>query len=427
MKTLSKGENTPLESQTKTVSFSSLQQAMLIVKNQDEMNDVMSMEALDLQQLKQKNVSSVDVVISTQYLPNEPIQLLTDGVPSLFFDISKQRSEKAVILGRLYWRNNEWRFRVLDEGFNDGEAGLQRYYGITQPIFKSNIPAPIQQVADKVNEIRQSETGRAVEQNLKAGIKASSEIAQTVVQTTKNTFSTVMGDSDAVAQRQHQQERFKPLELQKMQSVPFKDARPKIENLHIGLGWKSKTGTGMLKGIFGGVKSVNVDLDLSVQLLSFTGEVVDTVYFDKVRSDNLAVNHYGDAAKGGNGLQDDEIISVALGNLPKNVAFIAITATSNKGHLFSGLESGYLHIVNQQAMLPLVQYQLDPTQAKSGCLLGLLSRNTSNEWEFIAIGDYEDAAKIQDLETKILHWAKFVGQARGIVPRDAGNLLPNHI
>ena len=42
MKTLSKGENTPLESQAKTVSFSSLQQAMLIVKNQDEMNDVMS-------------------------------------------------------------------------------------------------------------------------------------------------------------------------------------------------------------------------------------------------------------------------------------------------------------------------------------------------------------------------------------------------
>ena len=108
MKTLSKGENTPLESQVKTVSFSSLQQAMLIVKNQNEVNDVMPMEALDLQQLKQKNVSSVDVVINTQHLPNEPIQLLTDGVPSLSFDISKQRSEKAVILGRLYLRNNEW-------------------------------------------------------------------------------------------------------------------------------------------------------------------------------------------------------------------------------------------------------------------------------------------------------------------------------
>ena len=71
MKTLSKGENTPLESQVKTVSFSSLQQAMLIVKNQNEVNDVMPMEALS-------------------------------------FDISKQRSEKAVILGRLYLRNNEW-------------------------------------------------------------------------------------------------------------------------------------------------------------------------------------------------------------------------------------------------------------------------------------------------------------------------------
>lgn len=180
------------------------------------------------------------------------------------------------------------------------------------------------------------------------------------------------------------------------------------------------------KGLIGGVKSVNVDLDLSVQLLSFSGEIVDMVYIDKTRSNNLAVNHYGDAATGGNGLQDDEIISVALDNLPKEVAFITITATSNKGHQFAGIESGYLRIVNQEAMLPLVQMALDPVQQKTGCLLGVLSRNYQNEWEFISICDYQNAKIITDLNESILHWCKFIGQARGIVPRDSGSLLPNY-
>ena len=94
--------------------------------------------------------------------------------------------------------------------------------------------------------------------------------------------------------------------------------------------------------------------------------------------------------------------------------------------MFAGLEIGYLRIVNQQAMLPLVQFELDVTQQKSGCLLGVLSRNQQNQWEFIALGDYDNARTIKELENKILHWCKFIGQARGIVPRDTGSLLPNY-
>lgn len=411
-KTLSKGENIVLPNDVNEVSFNGIS-GLAIITNRKSLNT----NKIALSSI----VNEADVVVQSHNLSRLEIQSNSNEVVASYTP-PLQREEKAIILAKIYQRNGAWRIRIIDDGFKEGETALMKHYEMEQKIFTTN------QVVERFNEFRQSEHGRQLEQGARTAAQEAARISRTVATGVSNAYSVAMGNSDVIAQRQFEQDaqHFKPLTLEKMQSVALKDAVPSVKNLHIGLGWKSKTGSGFIKGLLGGVKSVNVDLDLSVQLLSFGGEIIDTVYINKTRSDNLAVNHYGDAAQGGNGIQDNEVISVALENLPPQVGFIAITATSNKNHLFAGLETGYLRIVNQQAMLPLVQFELDVTQQKSGCLLGVLSRNQQNQWEFIALGDYDNARTIKEFESKILHWCKFIGQARGIVPRDTGSLLPNY-
>lgn len=411
-KTLSKGENIVLPNDVNEVSFNGIS-GLAIITNRKSLNT----NKIALSSI----VNEADVVVQSHNLSRLELQSNSNEVIASYTP-PLQREEKAIILAKIYQRNGAWRIRIIDDGFKEGETALMKHYEMEQKIFTTN------QVVERFNEFRQSEYGRQLEQGARTAAQEAARISRTVATGVSDAYSVAMGNSDVIAQRQFEQDaqHFKPLTLEKMQSVALKDAVPSVKNLHIGLGWKSKTGSGFIKGLLGGVKSVNVDLDLSVQLLSFSGEIIDTVYINKTRSDNLAVNHYGDAAQGGNGIQDNEVISVALENLPPQVGFIAITATSNKNHLFAGLETGYLRIVNQQAMLPLVQFELDVTQQKSGCLLGVLSRNQQNQWEFIALGDYDNARTIKELENKILHWCKFIGQARGIVPRDTGSLLPNY-
>ena len=426
MKQLTKGENIKIDPSVKIVSFMANDNIAIIARHLNNAGVKVVEQPLTLSDLKEEGFTEISVVALTDDLP-DVVEVEIDGIAFAAYKPQKNRDEKAVIIAQLYFKSGVWRIKAVDDGFKEGEKALRGHFNLSEPIFKPK-NAMVQQISQQINDFRQSETGRKVEQAAVEVAKETSKIVKNAASTAAQAYVTAMGNSDQVAQKQAQEEakNFKPLALEKMQSVPFKNAVPAIRNLHIGLGWKSKTGTGFLKGLMNGVKSVNVDLDLSVQLLSFGGEIVDTVYIEKTRSDNLAVNHYGDAATGGNGLQDNEIISIALENLPQEVAFIAVTATSNKEHQFAGLESGYLRILNQQAMLPLVRMEIDATQPKTGALLGVLSRNQQNEWEFIAVCDYDNAKTIKDLEPKILHWCKFIGQARGIVPRNTGILLPNY-
>lgn len=313
---------------------------------------------------------------------------------------------KGKILYRLYQHNGAWKLRIVDEVVAD----LQKLYGLSSPIF---IYAPTV-VTEKINELRQTETGQAIEQNLRTGMKIAGNVAQTVATGAKNTFTQVMGNSDEIAQRQKANEQFVPQKINSMDSLNLNQITPAIRNLHIGIGWKSKSGTSMLKGLVNGVKSVNVDLDLSAQLLTSNGGVVETVYYDNIRSRDLSVVHHGDASQGGNGLQDNEVISIALDMLPANVTAIAITATSNKGHLFSGLENGYLRLVNQQGMIPFAALDFDNAEQKSGCLCGFLLKNHKQEWVFLAVNYYFNAKNIQELSSTIYRWIKFIQGTSGM-------------
>lgn len=409
------GENAPINSQT--INFSDNVSALGYTKA-DEVVKLNS--PLSTLELEQKQIIKVEF-----FSKQKEVKAFVND-----FEMNATHNGFALLVGRVYLHNGVWKVKSLGEPFNT-ESSF-KVYTKDAPVFVSTaiqeLASNVQEtVQNKVATIRQNENVQRAEQIATTTAKIATETAQIAANGVKQVFSHVMGNDDSIAQQQARNERFQPLDLTKMQSVSFDSVVPPLKNLHLGLGWKAKKGTGLLTSLVKG-GAVNVDLDLSVQLLSYNGEVVDTVYFDKTRSDNLAVCHYGDASQGGNGLQDNEIISVALESLPKEVAYIAVTATSNKGHTFNGLESGFFRVLNQQAMLPLVQIAIDPVQATSACLLGIFSRNTLDQWQFIAIQDYLQATTIKEpnMEQLILNWSRTVGQTRGIVPQQSSNLLPNY-
>lgn len=65
------------------------------------------------------------------------------------------RSEAALILGELYRRNNEWKFRFISQGFNGGLKPLAEHFGVDisedQSSAPSPAPSPAPAPAPKVN------------------------------------------------------------------------------------------------------------------------------------------------------------------------------------------------------------------------------------------------------------------------------------
>ena len=52
------------------------------------------------------------------------------------------RSEAALILGELYRRNNEWKFRFISQGFNGGLKPLAEHFGVDISEDQSSAPSP---------------------------------------------------------------------------------------------------------------------------------------------------------------------------------------------------------------------------------------------------------------------------------------------
>lgn len=52
------------------------------------------------------------------------------------------RQEAALILGELYRRNNEWKFRFVAQGFNGGLKPLAEHFGVDVAAEPAAAPAP---------------------------------------------------------------------------------------------------------------------------------------------------------------------------------------------------------------------------------------------------------------------------------------------
>ena len=104
---------------------------------------------VDLSQLA-GDVTSIAIVGTTAAGPVSALETLAvtaapDGGEPIVFDIATgEAAEAALILGELYLRNGQWKFRAVAQGFNGGLAPLATNYGvkIDEPAAEAPTPTP---------------------------------------------------------------------------------------------------------------------------------------------------------------------------------------------------------------------------------------------------------------------------------------------
>ncbi|PLR49349.1 MULTISPECIES: TerD family protein [Yersiniaceae] len=105
---------------------------------------------------------------SVQALRSLAVGVEYNGQPQLNGDVDLAgRSEAALILGELYRRNGEWKFRFVAQGFNGGLQPLAEHYGVTiddTPEEAAPAPAPAPAPAAKPQPVNLSKVTLTKEQ-----------------------------------------------------------------------------------------------------------------------------------------------------------------------------------------------------------------------------------------------------------------------
>ncbi|MFE7744960.1 TerD family protein [Nocardia sp. NPDC057455] len=158
----------------------------------------------------------------------------------------------------------------------------------------------------------------------------------------------------------------------------LRDARDvPLEHVTVALGWDPATRPRLLgrrKGI-----------DLNVAALLFAADrLVDVVYHEQLSSTDGSVRLHGDSITG-EGLGDDEIISVDLSRLSTRVTTVLFLVTSYTGQSFERIANAYCRVIDTAAGTQLARHELTGGGSHTGLVLGRV-RRVGGVWHFEGIG-----------------------------------------
>ena len=197
------------------------------------------------------------------------------------------------------------------------------------------------------------------------------------------------------------------INLQKGQRISLTKDNPGLKKTMVGLGWDpvQQSSKGLLGGLFGG-KQAEVDCDASVFMLDENGKLKskeNIIYFGNLKSKCGSVQHMGDNLTGG-GDGDDEQIMVDLSNIPQNIAKLVFVvniyaATQRKQH-FGMIQNAFIRLVNVSDNKEMIRFNLtEEYSGKTGLYVAEIYRN-SGEWKFMAIGEGDISAGLNDMTKK---------------------------
>jgi tellurium resistance protein TerD len=169
--------------------------------------------------------------------------------------------------------------------------------------------------------------------------------------------------------------------LAKGGNVSLSKAAPHLTTVRIGLGWQARSATGS-----------PFDLDASALLCS-GGRVLGDEYFvfyNHLKSPEGSVEHHGDDVSGGNGAEDDEVITVQLALVPtqvdKIVFPVSIYDADSRRQSFGQVRGAFIRVVNEQDGTELARYDLtEEASDQTAMIFGELYRY-EGEWKFRAVG-----------------------------------------
>jgi tellurium resistance protein TerZ len=186
------------------------------------------------------------------------------------------------------------------------------------------------------------------------------------------------------------------LSLQKGQSLSLtKSDGGSLTRVRLGLGWDSAVPA--KRGFFGKAKTADVDLDASAIFFDARGQVLDTVWFNQLKSKDGSTNHTGDNLTGA-GDGDDETILVDLGAVAPQVAQIVFVISSYSRQTFDTVENAFCRLVDDSSAgsPEVARYQLTDSGPHTAMIMAKVSREGSG-WTFKAIGERANGRTVQDL------------------------------
>lgn len=187
------------------------------------------------------------------------------------------------------------------------------------------------------------------------------------------------------------------INLSKGQTVNLaKQDGGQLSRVRMGLGWDTKVVT--KKGLFGGTKQVQKDIDLDASaLLIGGGRVLDTVYFGNLRSQDGSIQHTGDNLTGA-GDGDDESIVVDLQMVSPSVEHIVFVVNSFSGENFTEVDNAFVRVVDSNANdAELARFQLSGSGTHTALVMAKVSRQGGG-WTFTAIGQAGNGRIARELE-----------------------------
>ncbi|MBZ9559124.1 MULTISPECIES: TerD family protein [Modicisalibacter] len=172
-----------------------------------------------------------------------------------------------------------------------------------------------------------------------------------------------------------------------------------LDYIEIGVNW----GAIEKKGFFGGKKHVAVDLDASVGLFDAQGNLVDTVFFQKLTSSCGSIKHSGDdrvGDTGGDDGQDNEVIQIDLKSVPANVDKLALVLNSFSMQNFGEIPFAGIRIHDGKAgkgnIFATFDVANDPSfSGRVSMIMGSVYRH-ENTWKFRSIGAAIPEKRLQD-------------------------------
>jgi tellurium resistance protein TerZ len=186
------------------------------------------------------------------------------------------------------------------------------------------------------------------------------------------------------------------LSLQKGQSLSLtKQNGESLTRVRMGLGWDSAAPA--KRGLFGGKKTTEVDLDASAILFDANKQALDTVFFNQLSSKDGSVRHAGDNLTGA-GDGDDEVISVDLSAISPAITHIVFVITSYTQQTFDLVANAFCRVVDDSvAGRPEVaQYKLTESGRHTAMVMAKLTR-VNGVWNFQAIGTPANGKTAVDL------------------------------
>jgi len=190
------------------------------------------------------------------------------------------------------------------------------------------------------------------------------------------------------------------INLQKGQRINLEKSNgSKLQNICVGINW----GAIEKKGWFGGTSKEAVDLDASCALYDDNKNLLEIIYFGKLRSNDGSIAHSGDdltGDMGGDDGLDNEIITVDFARLNSSCSYVAFVLNSFQGHDFGTIPFASIRIYEGTPTRVNEVFATFDIANGSGfaghvsMVMGVFYKK-NNEWKFNAIGEPTKDKKLE--------------------------------